>query len=275
MPVAHIVNNCLHLPQGQQAQFLVPLKPGQDHKTLDIKKVNSSFLMPCLNGAGHVVSYSYNGAQRVFAIGSKVPITKNEAAFVMNRIPGLIELVDENDDGGNETISVLVEREKDLRRQLNQATTRSESAEAKVRAYETGHVTGDMQFQKLSHEREMFYSEAQAARQTITMLTKENEALRSTENGLLRVEFNKKDARIQALEAHLTPAQLKAVNDGVAPQAPTSVAEDAAVAAMRAREDRPDNTPEMDALELKRMEEASKATPQRAPGDAGPKVRGK
>lgn len=277
MPVAHFVNNCLHLPQGQDCQYLLPLAPGQTPENVNLARFNPGFLIPAPRGSnGHVVGYSFNGAMRVHRTGEKKQIGADEAGWLMNRVPGLINIVDDGEDG-NQTVSVLVEREEKLRRELSQETSRANTAEDNVRALKSAGLIGDVQIQKLVFEREGYYNEVQSLGQKLALLEQENRGLRNTDNGLLRLQFSAQTARIEALEATMTPAAIANVSAALAGR-PATVTEDPDVLALRARSDEPSpgdaSEADLTAAEIDRMNVAVDKQPQR-PDDSKGKSKGK
>lgn len=211
MPVALIRNNCLHHPDGRDAQFLIPLKVGQKPEEVDLANITADMLIPSKGGVGHVVAWSYGGTMKITRVGKKVFLSQDHADWLMNKIPGMIELVADTDDG-DETVQILSEQNTRLRDRLTSAETRAQVAEERLRSIENQGPQLEAKIIQLTHQREEAIADAQRLRQELELLSQHVKTLERSPTGRDNIEaqtkLQKAEAYIALLEQNISKTGL-------------------------------------------------------------------
>lgn len=114
--------------------------------------------------------YEFGGAARVLLPNDKTILPRDEVTFVMNRYPGLIEVVDDS-DGSDDTVAVLLGQRAILEKKLTEGETVLNDAKRQASAHRSASEAAQAQAQSLAVEREKLLSDN-------ARLAKENEELK-------------------------------------------------------------------------------------------------
>lgn len=102
--------------------------------------------------------YEYGGAARALLPKDKLILPRDEVAFVMNRFPGLLEVVDDS-DGGDDTVAVLMGQRSILEKKVTEAEVLLNDAKRQGAAHRSASEAAQSQAQSLAVEREKLISE--------------------------------------------------------------------------------------------------------------------